>query len=72
VICTPVGSNASEIEMTIHEGRNRQIRRMCEAIGHPVRALRRIAIGSLSLDDLPEGQWRTASKEDLDKMTGES
>ncbi len=72
VICTPVGANASEIEMTIHEGRNRQIRRMCEAIGHPVRALKRIAIGSLPLGELPEGEWRLATQEDLNKMTGES
>lgn len=71
VICTPVSANASEIEMTIHEGRNRQIRRMCEAIGHPVRALKRIAIGNLPLGELPEGEWRLATKEDLNKMTGE-
>jgi len=72
VTCTPLGEWASEIEMVIHEGRNRQIRRMCESIGHPVKALKRIAIGGLSLGELPEGEWRLATKDDLDKMTGES
>jgi 23S rRNA pseudouridine2605 synthase len=46
------------LEMTIREGRNRQVRRMCEAVGHPVFALRRIRIGPLSDPKLPSGAWR--------------
>jgi pseudouridine synthase len=46
------------LEMTIREGRNRQVRRMCEAVGHPVFALRRIRIGPLSDPKLPNGAWR--------------
>ena len=46
------------IEITIHEGRNRQVRRMCEAAGMHVTRLRRIREGSLSLGDLPAGKWR--------------
>ncbi len=68
VWCTPLNENASEIELLIHEGRNRQVRRMCEVVGHPVQALKRIAIGALSLGDLPEGEWRYATKEDLALM----
>jgi 23S rRNA pseudouridine2605 synthase len=49
------------LELTIHEGRNRQIRRMLLAIGHPVLTLARIRIGLLSLDDLPEASWRNLS-----------
>ena len=46
------------IEITIHEGRNRQVRRMCEAAGMHVTRLRRIREGSLSLGDLSPGKWR--------------
>jgi 23S rRNA pseudouridine2605 synthase len=46
------------IELTIYEGRNRQVRRMCEAVGHPVLALERIAFGPLRLDGLATGGWR--------------
>ena len=46
------------LEITIHEGRNRQVRRMCEAAGMHVTRLRRIREGSLSLGDLPSGKWR--------------
>ena len=46
------------LEITIHEGRNRQVRRMCEAAGMHVTRLRRIREGSLSLGDLAPGKWR--------------
>lgn len=46
------------IELTIHEGRNRQVRRMCEAIGHPVRRLVRTRIGPVADWRLPPGEWR--------------
>ena len=49
------------IEMTIAEGRNRQVRRMCEAVGHPVVRLVRTAIGPLQLGRLKPGQWRRLS-----------
>ncbi|GHU72764.1 pseudouridine synthase [Clostridia bacterium] len=44
--------------MTIHEGRNRQIRRMCEAVGFPVTHLRRVQFGPIELGDLARGKWR--------------
>lgn len=46
------------LELTIHEGRNHQVRRMCEAVGHRVRTLQRIRFGPLKLDNLPEGAHR--------------
>jgi 23S rRNA pseudouridine2605 synthase len=46
------------INITIHEGRNRQVRKMCDAIGHGVLSLKRISIGNLALGDLNAGQWR--------------
>jgi 23S rRNA pseudouridine2605 synthase len=46
------------LELTIHEGRNRQVRRMCEAVGHPVLELQRIAFGPLRLGDLKAGAHR--------------
>jgi 23S rRNA pseudouridine2605 synthase len=46
------------IELTIHEGRNRQIKRMCEHVGHPVRRLERVAFGPLRLGDLAPGDHR--------------
>jgi 23S rRNA pseudouridine2605 synthase len=49
---------ADTLEITIHEGRKRQIRRMCEAVGHPVRRLERIRFGPLELGSLPAGASR--------------
>src|SRR5919199_844557 len=48
----------SRIELVLHEGRNRQVRRMCEAVGHPVRALHRARYADLTLDGLAAGEWR--------------
>lgn len=49
------------LRITIHEGRNRQVRRMCDAIGHPVRRLVRVRIGPLRDQKLKPGQWRDLS-----------
>ena len=53
------------LEITIHEGRKRQVRRMCEAVGHPVAALQRTAFGPLRLGRLPEGGHRRLTAEDI-------
>ena len=55
-------------EIIIHEGRNRQIRRMCEMAGMQVRRLKRIREGTLELGALPTGQWRYLTEEELQKM----
>jgi len=54
-----------ELEITIHEGRNRQVRRMCEAVGHPVLSLTRIAFGALRLGALEPGEHRRLGAEEI-------
>ena len=54
--------------VTIHEGRNRQVRRMCEAAGLLVTRLRRIREGNVSLGDLPAGKWRYLTPEELEAL----
>jgi 23S rRNA pseudouridine2605 synthase len=71
VYCEPLNDRVSELELTIHEGRNRQVRRMCEIIGHPVIALKRIAVGKLSLGELEEGKWRYVTEEEQKTLLGE-
>ena len=61
----------AEFEVTIHEGRNRQVRRMCQAAGMSVRRLTRIREGSLSLGDLPTGRWRYLTKEEIERLRNE-
>lgn len=51
--------------ITIHEGRNRQVRRMCDFIGFPVKHLKRIQVGSLTLEGMKKGQYRDLTPEEL-------
>jgi 23S rRNA pseudouridine2605 synthase len=55
----------AELQITIHEGKNRQIRRMCKAAGLSVKRLIRIAEGPILLGELPQGQWRPMTKEEI-------
>src|SRR3954471_10182484 len=57
-----------EIELTIHEGRKRQVRRMLEALGHPVVDLRRVAFGPLRLAGLPPGAARRLTAREVDTL----
>ena len=57
-------SNA-KVRIKLHEGRNRQVRKMCEAIGHRVLSLKRVAVGDIELGKLPKGQWRHLTKEEV-------
>ncbi|MCR4442897.1 MAG: rRNA pseudouridine synthase [Peptococcaceae bacterium] len=52
------GKGWTKLEITIHEGKNRQVRRMCEAVGHPVLSLKRVRYGPLYLGDLASGAYR--------------
>ncbi|MDX6696863.1 MAG: rRNA synthase [Solirubrobacteraceae bacterium] len=56
------------IELTIHEGRNRQVKRMCEAVGHRVRALHRTRLGPLRLGDLAVGGVRRLSGAEVERL----
>jgi pseudouridine synthase len=58
----------SRIELTLHEGRNRQVRRMCEAVGHPVRALHRSRYADLTLDGLAPGEWRELDENEIARL----
>ena len=58
----------ASLEVTIHEGRNRQVRRMCEAAGLRVTRLRRIAEGPLKLGDLKAGSWRDLTETELREL----
>ena len=58
------------VELVIHEGRNRQVRRMCEAVGHPVRLLHRTAYGPLILGSLAPGRWRPLTPDEVDALSG--
>lgn len=60
------------LEITIHEGRNRQIKRMCDHVGHPVRRLERIAFGSLRLGDLRPGRSRRLSASEIAALSAGS
>jgi 23S rRNA pseudouridine2605 synthase len=57
------------IELTIREGRNRQVKRMCEHVGHRVRSLQRVAFGPLMLADLPEGGHRVLSTAEVEALS---
>ncbi len=61
-------ASGCELELTIHEGRKRQVRKMCAAVGHPVLFLRRIAYGGLRLGSLPVGGYRFLSSEDRARL----
>lgn len=52
-------------EIIIHEGRNRQVRKMCESIKHPVAQLQRVATGELKLGDLPKGKYRHLTEKEV-------
>jgi 23S rRNA pseudouridine2605 synthase len=58
------------LELTIHEGRNRQVRRMCETVGHPVRELERVAFGPLELGDLAQGGCRRLGDAEAELLRG--
>ena len=58
----------SRLEITIHEGKNRQVRKMCEAIDKKVLALHRSKIGSIGVKDIELGKWRYLRKQEVQKL----
>jgi 23S rRNA pseudouridine2605 synthase len=64
---TRIGRTKKEtvLEVTVREGRKRQLRRIASILGHPVISLVRIKLGSLELGDLPEGSWRRLTEDEL-------
>lgn len=62
--------DGDKLEMTLYEGRNRQIRRMCDAVGLRVCRLRRVAIGNVTLGNLPVGAWRDLTPGEVAYLSG--
>jgi 23S rRNA pseudouridine2605 synthase len=63
-----VSKRRRRVDITIHEGRNRIVRRMFESVGSPVTRLRRISFGTLDLDDVPKGRWRELQGKEVDAL----
>ncbi len=68
VNCLRAYEHMSELEMTLHEGRNRQIRKMCDAAELHVLSLKRVAMGPLTLGHLPEGKFRHLSPAEVESL----
>ena len=62
--------NTSIIRIAIHEGRNRQVRKMCESVGHKVLALKRTSIDGIELGNLPLGKWRHLNENEIKRLKG--
>ncbi|HEY5556926.1 pseudouridine synthase [Acetobacterium sp.] len=62
---------ATLLEMIIHEGKKRQIRKMCGVLGHPIQELTRVAVGKLTLGDLEPGDWRYLREDEIEYLKGD-
>lgn len=71
ILKTDEEKNISRLEITIHEGKNRQVRKMCEAIDHKVLALHRSKIAGIEVKDLELGKWRYLTKNEVRKILNE-
>lgn len=60
-----LGEQEALLSVTIHEGRNRQVRKMCQQVGLRVKRLLRVSEGAVRLGDLPAGKWRALTKEEI-------
>ncbi|MGL4450691.1 MAG: pseudouridine synthase [Sarcina sp.] len=63
-----VFSDASLVEIRIHEGKNRQVRKMCSVLNHKVITLKRVAIGKLNINELEKGKWRHMTPHEIDYL----
>lgn len=68
ILKTDDGKDISRLEITIHEGKNRQVRKMCEAIGRKVLALHRSKIGNIGVKDLELGKWRYLKQDEIQQL----
>jgi 23S rRNA pseudouridine2605 synthase len=68
ILKTDLEKNISRIEITIHEGKNRQVRKMCEAVGKNVMALHRTKIGNINVKDLKIGEWRYLKQKEINEI----
>lgn len=70
ILKTDEEKNISRLEITIHEGKNRQVRKMCEIVGHKVLALHRSKIAGIGVKDIPLGKWRFMKEKEIRKILG--
>ena len=68
ILNTDIEKDISRLEIVIHEGKNRQVRKMCEAVGRKVLALHRSKIGNIGVKDLKIGTWRYLKKHEIEKL----
>ncbi len=68
ILKTDTEKNISRISITIHEGKNRQVRKMCEAIGKKVLALHRSKIGDIEVKNIEIGNWRYLTKKEVESL----
>ena len=68
ILKTDIEKDISRLEITIHEGKNRQVRKMCEAVGRKVQALHRSKIGDVDVKDVKIGTWRYLKQEEIGKL----
>ena len=68
ILKTDIEKDISRLEITIHEGKNRQVRKMCEAVGRKVLALHRSKIGNIGVKDLKLGTWRHLNSREIDEL----
>ena len=68
ILKTDKEKNQSRLEITIHEGKNRQVRKMCETIGHRVLALHRSKIAGIGVKDIELGKWRYLTQKEVEKI----
>lgn len=69
ILKTDIEKEISRLEITIHEGKNRQVRKMCEAVGRKVLALHRSKIGNIGVKDLELGKWRYLNSKEVEQLT---
>ena len=68
ILKTDEEKNQSRLEITIHEGKNRQVRKMCETVGYKILALHRSKIGNIDVKNLPLGKWRYLTDSEIKNM----
>ena len=60
--------DATLLRLTLHEGRKREVKRMCEAVGHPVKTLRRVGFGGIDVSGMRVGEWRYLSPKEIETL----
>lgn len=70
ILKTEEEKDQCRLEITIHEGKNRQVRKMCEVVGHKVLALHRSKIAGIGVKDLPLGKWRYLNEKEIGRILG--